>query len=97
MSPGIVAVHCGAGFHNAKYYKEYNKLSKQASEKGIEVLKNGGTALEAVRDAVIVLENHHRTNCGYGSNLTMQGQVENDASIMNGKTCSMEVVEQLKD
>lgn len=32
------------------------------------------------------MENNAITNAGYGSNLTMQGIVETDASIMDGKT-----------
>lgn len=86
MFPAMIAVHCGAGVHNSKYHSEYNKLCKRASMKGIETLKHGGSALEAVRDALIVMENHPRSNCGYGSNLTVDGEVENDASIMNGET-----------
>lgn len=34
----------------------------------------------------LVLENDPLTNAGFGSNLTLQGYVEGDASIMNGKT-----------
>ncbi|XP_044752378.1 threonine aspartase 1 [Coccinella septempunctata] len=86
MFPSIIAVHCGAGVHCSDYRSEYNKLCKQACLRGLESLKNGGSALEAVRDSIITLENHPRTNCGYGSNLTIDGEVENDASIMNGET-----------
>ncbi|KAG5900596.1 hypothetical protein JTB14_017454 [Gonioctena quinquepunctata] len=61
---GIIAVHCGAGSHSNKLYKDYKKLCNRACRKGIHVLKEGGTAMEAVKAAVI----------------------ENDASIMDGKT-----------
>ncbi|KYB25153.1 threonine aspartase 1 [Tribolium castaneum] len=83
---GIVAVHCGAGTHSSSHYVQYNKLSKKACRKGIEVLQSGGTALEAVKVVIAVLENDPLTNCGYGSNLTNEGTVETDASIMDGKT-----------
>ncbi|XP_045472056.1 threonine aspartase 1 [Harmonia axyridis] len=86
MYPSFIAVHCGAGVHSSEYHSVYNRLCKQACLKGMESMKNGGSALEAVRDAIILLENHPRANCGFGSNLTMNGEVENDASIMNGKT-----------
>ncbi|KAJ8968009.1 hypothetical protein NQ314_002543 [Rhamnusium bicolor] len=85
---GIIAVHCGAGHHSAKFHKEYNKLCKKACRRGVDILQQGGNALEAVKAAVIVLENDPLTNAGYGSNLTTDGIVEGDASIMDGKTLS---------
>jgi taspase (threonine aspartase 1) len=42
--------------------------------------------LEAVKAAITVLEDDPVTNCGYGSNLTNEGCVEGDASVMDGKT-----------
>ncbi|XP_018574888.1 threonine aspartase 1 [Anoplophora glabripennis] len=85
---GLIAVHCGAGHHSGKYHREYKKVCNRACRKGMEVLRKGGSALDAVKEAVIVLENDPLTNAGYGSNLTTEGFVENDASIMNGKTLS---------
>ncbi|CAH0552575.1 unnamed protein product [Brassicogethes aeneus] len=81
----MIAVHCGAGYHNKKYHRKYNKLSKKACIKGIDVLKQGGTALESVKAAVIVLENDPITNAGYGSNLSTNGVIELDASVMDGR------------
>jgi taspase (threonine aspartase 1) len=82
----MIAVHCGAGSHSSSHYGKYNKLSKKACRTGIEVLRNGGNALEAVKAAITVLEDDPVTNCGYGSNLTNEGCVEGDASVMDGKT-----------
>ncbi|RZC27670.1 threonine aspartase 1 [Asbolus verrucosus] len=82
MAGGIVAVHCGN--HKSNYYSKYNRLSKKACRKGIEVLKNGGSALEAVK--AVITKDDPLTNSGYGSNLTDEGQVEGDASVMDGKT-----------
>lgn len=45
--------YLGAGTHKSKYRNNYNKLAKAASKAGIEVLKKGGTALEAVKAAII--------------------------------------------
>jgi len=43
-----------------------------------------GTAVEAVTHAISLLENDEITNAGFGSNLNLIGQVECDASLMQG-------------
>lgn len=47
------------------------------------ILKNGGSAMEAVEVAIKTLEDREITNAGYGSNLAMDGVVECDASIVD--------------
>lgn len=47
------------------------------------MLKNGGSALDAVEMAIKVFEDREITNAGYGSNLCMDGTVECDASIVD--------------
>lgn len=46
-------------------------------------LKAGATAVEAVEVALMVLENDPIFNCGFGSNLNIEGKVECDASIVD--------------
>jgi L-asparaginase / beta-aspartyl-peptidase len=50
------------------------------------VLKAGGTALEAVEAAVVVMEDSPHFNAGHGAALNENGIHELDASIMDGKT-----------
>ncbi|KAK9304342.1 hypothetical protein QLX08_004316 [Tetragonisca angustula] len=83
---GFIAVHVGAGRHSQALKENYQKLCRQACKAGIQNLKTGGTSLDAVVETVIVLENSPLTNAGFGSNLTLEGTVECDASVMDGAT-----------
>lgn len=50
---------------------------------GMRFLKSGASATEAVEAALRVLEDKEITNAGYGSNLSMDGTVECDATIVD--------------
>lgn len=81
---GFVAVHTGAG--NCVNSRAYKKVCKEACAAACEVLRNGGSALDACEKAIMTLEDCASTNAGYGSNLTWQKTIECDASIMDGVT-----------
>ena len=53
---------------------------------GSEILKNGGTSINAVEATIHILENSPLFNAGKGAVFNALGQNEMDASIMDGKT-----------
>lgn len=55
----------------------------RACAEAATALNGHGSALDAVTSSISVLERDACLNAGYGSNLTIDGQVECDASIMN--------------
>ncbi|MBX5484307.1 MAG: isoaspartyl peptidase/L-asparaginase [Myxococcaceae bacterium] len=57
-----------------------------AARAGYAVLARGGSALDAVEEAVRTLEDDPQFNAGIGSCLTADGDVEMDASLMEGAT-----------
>ena len=80
--PALI-VHGGAGAATADR-DELRAGMRAAVEAGWRALAAGGTALDAVEQAVRVLEDHPRFNAGTGSVLNEHGEVEMDASIMEG-------------
>ena len=55
-----------------------------ALDAGYAVLERGGTAVEAVEAAVVVMEDDETFDAGRGSFLTRDGRVQLDALLMNG-------------
>jgi L-asparaginase / beta-aspartyl-peptidase len=87
----VLVIHGGAGtisrerMSSGQESDYHNKLN-EALEAGENILKNGGTSLEAVRAAIIVMEDSPLFNAGVGAVFTNQKTVELDASVMDGKT-----------
>lgn len=78
-----LVVHGGAGSISADLQEKRQPVLQEAARAGFDVLTEGGTALEAVLQAVMVLEEHPLFNAGVGSALTLDGRVEMDASLMS--------------
>ncbi len=75
VEPGIVC-HGGAG-HGARDQPGVDL----ACEAAWDVLTTGGTALQAVLDAVMIMENDPRLNAGTGGRVRDDGSVQLDAAI----------------
>lgn len=89
---GFVLVHAGAGYHSESKAKEYKHVCKRACQKAIEKLQAGALATDAVAAALVELEDSPFTNAGIGSNLNLLGEIECDASIMDGKSLNFGAV-----
>ncbi|GMG89808.1 isoaspartyl peptidase/L-asparaginase [Cupriavidus metallidurans] len=91
MSQAVIAIHGGAGTitraaMNAEREREYTAALEQVLLAGQRVLADGGTALDAVTEAVRLLEDCPLFNAGRGAVLTHAGTFELDAAIMDGQT-----------
>jgi len=82
ISPALVA-HGGAGGKgSAADRTERRHALLAAVRRGADLLREGGSALDAVQVTVVELEDDPRFNAGTGSVLTSVGTVEMDASVM---------------
>jgi beta-aspartyl-peptidase (threonine type) len=89
MKKYVIAIHGGAGtILRSAMTEEFELLYRQALQDAIisgeNILKKGGSSLDAVEHAVRTLEDNPRFNAGRGSVFTHDGKNEMDASIMNG-------------
>src|SRR5215213_11800361 len=95
------AIHGGAGTILKKdltpeMEEAYRVKLREAVLAGYDILKNGGSSLNAVEAAIRIMEDSPLFNAGKGSVLTSAGTVEMDASIMDGKTLKAGAVASLK-
>ncbi|GCB80629.1 hypothetical protein scyTo_0016287, partial [Scyliorhinus torazame] len=95
-SVGFVLVHAGAGYHSESKAKEYKQVCKKACQKAIEKLQAGALAVDVVTAALVELEDSPFTNAGMGSNLNLSGDIECDASTMDGKSLNFGAVGALR-
>ncbi len=99
--PAIV-VHGGAGdlgLDDPASFGDAPRLVgvREAARAGFAILARGSSALDAVEAAVRLLEDDPTYNAGTGACLTSAGDVELDASIMDGATLRCGAVAVVKD
>jgi len=87
----VIAIHGGAGAMSrqamsAEKEREYLGALERILTAGQGVLAAGGTALDAVTEAVRLLEDCPLFNAGHGAVFTSAATHELDASIMDGAT-----------
>jgi beta-aspartyl-peptidase (threonine type) len=97
---GLV-IHGGAGTierskMTPKREHEYRAGIERALAAGYDILKRGGSSLDATEAAVRVLEDDPHFNAGRGAVFTNVGTNELDAAVMDGKTLKAGAVACLK-
>ena len=86
-----IAIHGGAGtlvkgMMTPELETQYKTVLKKALDAGYNILEKEKTAIDAVEEAVKILEDSYLFNAGKGSVFTANGSHEMDAAIMDGKT-----------
>jgi L-asparaginase / beta-aspartyl-peptidase len=79
-------VHGGAGMIPLERYDAAREGCRAAAEAGWRILRDGGSALDAVQVAIAALEDNPGFNSGTGAVLTDDGRAQLDAGIMDGAT-----------
>lgn len=86
-----IAIHGGAGTierenMTAEQDAAYRAALQNALDAGAKVLREGGSAMDAIQAAIEPMEDDPLFNAGRGAVLTWDGDIELDASIMDGRT-----------
>jgi L-asparaginase / beta-aspartyl-peptidase len=86
----VLAVHGGCGVAPPESVSDDMKNALRAGletglNAGYRILKANGAAIDAVTAAVIALEDNPLFNAGRGSEFTIDGKLEMDAAIMDGR------------
>jgi beta-aspartyl-peptidase (threonine type) len=89
--PLTIVIHGGAGALAPGRYTpaeeaEYKAKLTEALNAGYAILENGGSSLDAIEAAIVLMEDSPLFNAGKGAVFTREGKNELDASIMDGAT-----------
>ena len=74
----ILLTHCGAGSNSS-----VQDAADAAGARGLLSLNRGRRALEAVVEAIVILEDDPRLNAGTGSRMRIDGRIQMDAALMD--------------
>ncbi|WON74635.1 isoaspartyl peptidase/L-asparaginase [Nitrosospira sp. Is2] len=90
-SPIRLVIHGGAGTITrarlkAEREQAYTQVLEQSLTAGYSVLAAGGSSIDAVIAALVVMEDSPLFNAGKGAVFSNAGRIELDASIMDGST-----------
>ena len=95
-----IVIHGGAGTISKSLPDSikdaYLKDLQHALKIGQDILKNGGTSLDAVEKVIYYFEGNPKFNAGVGAVYTSKGTHELDAAIMNGRDLSTGAVTVVK-
>jgi beta-aspartyl-peptidase (threonine type) len=91
MQKFTLVIHGGAGTilrqdMTEELEQAYQEALQEALNAGYAVLEEGGAAVNAVKAAIVVMEDNILFNAGRGSVFTKKGVQEMDAAIMDGET-----------
>ena len=89
-NPVAIVIHGGAGRIDRdaltpERERLYHATLEQSLRAGHTILKRGGSALDAVEAAIVIMEDAPVFNAGKGAVFTAEGKNELDASIMDGR------------
>ena len=96
-----ILIHGGAGTilkknMSSEKEAEYRKTLKKAIEVGYKILETGGNSQDAVEKTIHIMEDSPLFNAGKGAVLNAHGNIELDASFMNGNSLDAGAVSGVK-
>ena len=86
MPDPVLIVHGGAWAIPDNMVESHLNGVRSAMAAGWQVLEHGGSALDAIEEAVVIMEDDETFDAGRGSFLNREGKVQLDALIMDGLT-----------
>lgn len=102
MGNFTIVVHGGAGTilkedMTPELEQAYQEGLQKALDAGYAVLEKGGTAVNAIKAAIVILEDNILFNAGRGAVFTKKGLQEMDAAIMDGSDLSAGAVAAIRN